>query len=124
MASYRKVTNTMAQWIEIEDDQQFEEEVQGGPVITVFGSSSDRAWNMMRRPIQGAVSAPVPIPPYVKVLYVDKDRLPQIAQKRNVKIVPTARFLNNGRQVSELTGDKVTPENIQESYNKMMQTAQ
>jgi thioredoxin-like negative regulator of GroEL len=113
----------MAEWIEIEDDGQFEEEVQSGPVITVFGSSSNMAWKAARGPIQSFVSSPA-IPPFVKVLYVDKDRLPQIAQRRNVKIVPTARFLNDGRQVSELTGDKVTPENIRQSFNKMMQTAQ
>jgi hypothetical protein len=112
----------MAQWIEIEDDQQFEDLVQEGPVITVFGSSSNMAWNMARGPIASFVSSPV-IPPFVKVLYVDKDRLPQIAQRRNVKIVPTARFLNDGKQVSELTGDKVTPENIRQSFDKMMQTA-
>jgi thioredoxin-like negative regulator of GroEL len=82
------------------------------------------AWNMVRGPIQGLVAAPVPIPPYVKVLYVDKDSQPQIAQRRNVKIVPTVRFINNGRQISELTGDKVTPENIEQSFNKMKQTAQ
>lgn len=114
----------MAEWIEIEDDQQFEEEVRGGQVITIFGSSSNMAWNMARPPIEGFVSSPVPIPSHVRVLYVDRDKLPQIAQRRNVKIVPTARFINNGRQVSELTGDKVTPENIQQSLNKMMQTAQ
>jgi hypothetical protein len=114
----------MAQWIEIEDNEQFEDLVQEGPVITVFGSSSNMAWNMARGPIASFVSAPAPIPPFVKVLYVDKDRLPQIAQRRNVKIVPTVRFLNDGRQVSELTGDKVTPQNIHENFSKMMQTAQ
>jgi hypothetical protein len=114
----------MAEWIEIEDDQQFEEEVQRGQVITVFGSSSNMAWNMARPPIQGFVLSPVPIPPHVRVLYVDIDNQPQIARRRNVKIVPTVRFINNGRQVSELTGDKVTPENIEQSFNRMKQTAQ
>jgi hypothetical protein len=113
----------MAQWIEIRDDEQFEDLVQEGPVIAVFGSSSDMAWNAVRMPIQGLVSGPMPIPPFVKVLYVDKDRLPEIAQRRNVRIVPTARFLRDGEQMSELTGDKVTPTNIQQNFNRMMQTA-
>ncbi|GHO97888.1 hypothetical protein KSF_079360 [Reticulibacter mediterranei] len=113
----------MAEWIEIKDDEQFEDLMQEGPVITVFGSSSNGAWNMARGPIQSLALAPMPIPPYVKVLYVDKDRLPQIAQKCNVRVVPTARFLNNGKQMSELTGDKVTADNIRQSCDKMMQAA-
>jgi thioredoxin-like negative regulator of GroEL len=112
----------MAQWIEIYEEEQFEELAQEGPVIALFGSSSNMAWNSVRMPIQGLTSSPV-IPPFVKILYVDKDRLPQIAQKRNVKTVPTARFLNDGRQMSELTGEQVTAENIHRNFDKMMQAA-
>jgi thioredoxin-like negative regulator of GroEL len=112
----------MAQWNDIQDEQEFDDMVDQGPVIVIFGASSDMAWNMARGPIQGFVSSPV-IPPFVNVLYVDKDSLPQIAQKRKVKIIPTVRFLKDGKQASELTGDQVTSENIHKSFNKMMQTA-
>ncbi len=103
----------MAEWIEINSEVQFDNEVQHGSVITLFGSSSNMAWNMVRGPIQAFVSGPIPVPDFVRVLYVDKDKLPQIAQKRNVTIVPTARFLRNGKKMSELTGNQVKPENIQ-----------
>jgi thioredoxin-like negative regulator of GroEL len=112
----------MAQWVDIYEEEQFDDLVQHGPVIVLFGSSSNMAWNAARMPIQGLASSPV-IPPFVKVLHVDKDQLPQIAQKRNVKTVPTARFLLDGKQMSELTGDQVTPENIHRNFDKMMQAA-
>ncbi len=114
----------MAQWIEIYEEEQFDEMVQQGPVIALFGAASDMAWNTISGPIRAFVSAPMPLPPFIKVLYVDRDRLPQLAQKRNVRIIPTARFLHDGRQVSELTGEQVTPENIHRNFGKMMQTAQ
>ncbi|QBD81090.1 hypothetical protein EPA93_36015 [Ktedonosporobacter rubrisoli] len=112
----------MAEWIDIEDEQQFEQEVQSHPqIVAIFGDSSNHMWRMSLGAIQGMADS---VPPFIAFLHVDKPRTPQLFQKRNVTVVPTVRFIHEGKQVHEIKGNEVNPEGISKGMQKLQQAEQ
>lgn len=109
----------MAEWIEIQEEGQFDREIQQGELVAIFGDPAHIAWNITLRSIQGAA----PILPLDKVLSVDTRNLPRLVEEREVKIIPTARFFFNGRKVNELSGNEVTVDQIQKSVEQLREAA-
>lgn len=106
----------MAKWIQIRDEKQFDNEVRRGPVAVIFGSSSNMTWSGEKGPIEMFVRS---VPASVRFLYVEKEELPALVQKQNVRVIPSARFLNNGKKVGELNGEDVNVDNFRHNLEKL-----
>lgn len=85
----------------------------------LFGDSADKPWAMALGPIKMTS----PSLPVGTILYIEKSMLPELVQRENVHILPVARFLVNGRTVSELSGKDVTLSNIHQHIDKMHEAA-